>query len=107
MSEDEQETVAAFVRKQWDGRADDQYLSLGELCELQYNGHEIKISDVASKLKKGKRQKLSLLKIIKKRAAYQQYLNNRERKKKEEEEGPPLPNIRFPDILLPSLPDSL
>lgn len=100
-------SISDIIRGMWDGKPS--YLSLSELVHLQYNGHEIDISDLAGKLKNGKELGLPLTKIIKKRAAYQQYLENRERKKEEarkaKEEGPQLPEVHLPDIELPVLPD--
>lgn len=104
----EQETVFEFVRKQQEKKhTESHYLSLGEIVHLQYKEHEINISDLVDKLKNGKQLKIPLIKIIKQRAAYKQYLLNRETKNEEAKisKKPDLPDIQFPDIVLPTLPD--
>lgn len=102
-----QPTLLELIRRQWDGKPAESYLSLGEIVRMRYNGHDVQVADLAVKLKNGKQQEMPVIKIVKKRAAYEQYLENREKKKEEarKEEGPPLPEVQLPDIQFPTLPD--
>lgn len=102
-----EESLSDLVRKQLDGKPKGPYLSLGEIVQLQYNGQEIQIADVATKLRNGHGQNIMVTKVIKKRASYKRYLDNRDKRKEliENDEGPQLPEISLPDIQLPTLPD--
>ncbi|MEM3858564.1 MAG: hypothetical protein QW478_04055 [Candidatus Micrarchaeaceae archaeon] len=101
-----QETIPELlqqIRKQRFSKQDN-YLSLGEIVKLKYNGHTVNVSDLAIKLKNNALNNVSLIKIIKKRAAYQQYLLNRQRKKEEAQKASiTFPKIEFPQIEFPTL----
>ncbi|MEM0142520.1 MAG: hypothetical protein QXL94_01000 [Candidatus Parvarchaeum sp.] len=87
------------IRKQFGGKQDNNYFSLGEVVRLKCNGHTVNVSDLAIKLKNGKSNDIPLTQIIKKRASYQQYLLNRQKRK----EGIQNAEITFPEINFPSI----
>jgi len=98
-----EETIADFIRKQWDGNPNKRYLTLGELVNLRYKGYQITIADLAVKLKNGKLgNNPPLITIIKKRAAYQRYLENRRKKEEKEFADVKYPEVHFPKIMLKS-----
>ena len=91
------ENIADFVRKQWDGKPNKNYIPLGELVRIRYKGYDVTIADVVAKMENGKNSNnLPLITIIKKRAAYQRYLENRKKKQK-------FANIEYPDIKYPEV----
>lgn len=105
-----QETLSEFMRRQYDGKPASEYLSLGELVKLKYNGHTVNVSDLASRLKNERFiKKMPILEIIKKRAAYQQNLWNRKKKKEEEQVAAAnsfkayTPQVHFPNVKLPKI----
>ncbi|MEM4098049.1 MAG: hypothetical protein QXS81_05125 [Candidatus Micrarchaeaceae archaeon] len=102
-----QETIPELlqqIRKHKFSRQDNNYISLGEIVRLKYNGHTVNVFDLAIKLKNNAlNNDMSLIKIIKKRAAYQRYLLNRQRKKEAGNAGITFPEIEFPKIEFPKL----
>ncbi|MEM0148434.1 MAG: hypothetical protein QXN16_00600 [Candidatus Micrarchaeaceae archaeon] len=102
----EQKTIPELlqqVRKQWNGKKDDSYISLGEIVRLKYNNHAVKVSDLAIKLNNNEPINIPLTQIIKKRAAYQQYLLNRQNKHKDQSNKENQNAITFPEIKFPSI----